>query len=69
MDLLKKEDIEKNRQVIVAGYGVTFQLDKRKAEKDMRFTRLNIYMSKSLGWNITFFYSAPYSKTCMGMSK
>ena len=68
MDLLKPDDVTRNEQVIVAGYGITYELDKRKAERDLRFTRQNMFMNPSRGLNITIFYKAPYARTCRSMS-
>ena len=65
MDLLKPDDIEKNSQVIVTGYGITYELDQSISERELRFTRLNMFMEQSL--NMTIYYRAPYTKVCGGM--
>ena len=68
MDLFKPEDLERNSQVIVAGYGLTHDKDERKGERDLRFTRLNLFINKSQGLNQSIYYKTPHTKACSGMS-
>ena len=69
MDLLKKEDLERNRQVIGVGYGQQYEGDARD-QRSLKFTRLYTFMFEEpiLDLNITIFSHDNNSKICRGRS-
>ena len=67
MDLLKEEDISRNKQVIGVGYGWRYENDPG-ISRPLEFTRLNMFMMPNLDLNVTIFSSDPYAKTCHGRS-
>ena len=68
MDLLKPEDLERNSNVIIAGYGLQYEGDSRGVKRPLVFTRSNMYMEEGKDLNLTIFFKNPYIKTCKGMS-
>ena len=68
MDLLKKEELERNSQVIVVGYGEQYEGDERD-ERSLKLTRLNMFMTDNvplLTLNITILSHDSNSKACKG---
>ena len=68
MDLLKPEDLVRDSLVIAIGYGLENEGGQRKAERPLKFTRLNMYMLEGSNLNETITFSDRYTKTCPGMS-
>ena len=70
MDLFRLEDLERNSQIIVPGYGLQYQADVDDASRRLQFTRMNMYIkNESISLNITIYYKNTYSNTCKGSSK
>ena len=68
MDLLRPDDLERNKQLIVAGYGRQEEEFKRNFEVPLKFSKQNVYMEHIDVLNKTIYHGARYSKTCQGMS-
>ena len=66
MDLLKPEDLERNRQVIVAGYGWQYLEDRRLANIPLKFTKMHMFMEKIVDLNETILFFEKYTKICTG---
>ena len=68
MDLLKPEDVERNSQVIAVGYGLENEADKRKIDRPLKFSRLNMFMEPDVDLNITIAFSDINTIICPGRS-
>ena len=66
MDLFRLEDVERNSQVIVAGYGKQYEDDDRGIKKTLKFSRMNMFLREGYDLNITIFFDDTYTKTCKG---
>ena len=67
MNLLKQEDVKRNKQVIAVGYGKEYEKDTRRSSRPLKFTKLNIFSLPGLDLNVTITSDDPHTKTCRGM--
>ena len=68
MDLLTREDVERNDQVIVPGYGLEYEGDKQNFEKTLKFVTMHIVRMEDMDLNMTIQFSEQYKKICAGRS-
>ena len=67
MDLFKLEDLVRNSQVIISGYGQQYE-GGGYITNHLKFIRLNMFINELVSLNTTISYTDPYTKTCPGMS-
>ena len=68
MDLLTREDVKRNKQVILAGYGMQYASDNMTTSRDLRFIRQEMLVNKTDELNKTIAFMGPSSIACPGMS-
>ena len=68
MDLLTREDVKRNKQVIFAGYGRQNEWDNMTTSRNLKFIRQNMFVNETYNFNKTIAFKGPFSIGCPGMS-